>query len=86
MSGPGDPRPVVASGRGVEVHPLGSGQPRDVPDLPASDLLLAWIDDGLLVSDGPNPTGLSNFFVVNPVTGARRLWREIVRLPMPPAS
>ncbi|HLG56823.1 MAG TPA: protein kinase [Vicinamibacterales bacterium] len=69
---------VVASDRGVEVYPLGPGQPRMVPGLPASDLLLAWIDDGLLVSDGPNPTALSEVFLVNPVTGARRLWREIV--------
>ncbi len=69
---------VVASDRGVEVYPLGAGQPRVVPGLPASDLLLAWIDDGLLVSDGPNPTALSKVFLVNPVTGARRLWREIV--------
>jgi hypothetical protein len=69
---------VVASERGVEVYPLDGGQPRVVPGLPASDLLLAWIHDGLLVSDNPIPTALSKVFLVNPVTGARRLWREIL--------
>jgi eukaryotic-like serine/threonine-protein kinase len=69
---------AVASDRGVDVYPLSAGQPRLVPGLSASDLLLAWIDDGLLVSDGPNPTALSKVFLVNPLTGARRLWREIV--------
>ena len=69
---------AVASDRGVEVYPLDDRQPRAVPGLPASDLLLAWIHDGLLVSDNPIPTALSKVFLVNPVTGARRLWKEIV--------
>ena len=49
-----------------------------MPGLPASNRLMAWIDDGLLVSDSPNPNALNKVFQVNPVTGARQLWREIL--------
>jgi len=68
---------AVPSVRGVELHPLAGGPPRAVPGVPASNQVLAWIDDGLLVSDSPNPNALDNVFQVNPTTGARRLWRQI---------
>jgi hypothetical protein len=71
---------AVASDRGVELHPLAGGQPRTVPGVTASNQLLAWIDQGLLVSDSPNPYALNKVYQVNPVTGARQLWREILPL------
>jgi eukaryotic-like serine/threonine-protein kinase len=75
---------AIASDKGVELHPLHGGLPRTVRGLAAQDRLLAWIEDGLLVSDTPNPLALSKVFRVDPVTGARRIWREI--LPRDPAG
>jgi hypothetical protein len=75
---------AAASDREVELHSLRGGQPRRVPGLTAQNRLLAWIDDGLLVSDNLDWLALSRVIQVDPVTGARRIWREI--LPRDPAG
>jgi eukaryotic-like serine/threonine-protein kinase len=77
-SSPDGARVAVASGHGVELYPAGGGQPRAVPGLTRDDLLVSWIDDGLLVSDNPDPLALSRIYRVDPVSGRREIWKEIV--------
>jgi hypothetical protein len=45
---------------------------------------IGWIDCGLLFSDDPNPLALRRVLLVDPMTGERQLWKEI--LPRDPAG
>jgi eukaryotic-like serine/threonine-protein kinase len=64
---------------GIQLYPVAGGQSSEVPGTSPRDLLLAWLDDGLLVSQPSNaavPRG--SVQVVDPVSGARRPWHNIL--------
>ena len=75
---------AVASSRGVDIHSVTGGQVRRALGVTPTDRLLAWIAAGLLVSEDPNPFSLGRVLQVDPITGRRQLWREIV--PRDPAG
>jgi eukaryotic-like serine/threonine-protein kinase len=66
---------AVPSGLDVQIYPIGGGEPRAVPRL-TSEALLAWIQDGLLVSDDPSGS-LGRVFQINPASGQRQIWRDL---------
>jgi hypothetical protein len=74
---PDGTRVAVASGRGVDVYPVGGGAARQVPGPPFEGRLQAWIEDGLLFSRDPNGDDLGAVIQVDPVTGAQRPWRDV---------
>jgi eukaryotic-like serine/threonine-protein kinase len=64
---------------GIRIFPVAGGEASEVPGTSARDLLLAWIDDGLLVSQpGDVSVPRGSVQVVDPVTGARRPWHNIL--------
>jgi hypothetical protein len=71
-------RAAVGTSRGVELFRVDGGSDGlsvgTVPDL-RQDLLLAWIEDGLLVNDGAT---FGRVLLVDAVSGRRELWREIL--------
>jgi hypothetical protein len=76
---------AVTAASGVEIHSVSGGQtPQKVPGLSGPQVLVAWIDRGLLVYDEPNPSALGKVLLIDPVTGARQTWREI--LPRDPSG
>ena len=75
---------AVASGPAVVLYPIAGGDGRPAPGLTGPQLIVAWIDGGLLVSEDLNPTALRRIFQVDPVSGRRVLWREFV--PRDPAG
>jgi hypothetical protein len=68
---------AVASGHGVDVHPVSGGEVRAVPGPTVQLRLLAWIEGGLLVTEDPNWGVLDRVFLLDPVTGGRRIWKDI---------
>ena len=75
---------AVASNLGVKIYPVSGGEPRALPGPTIQGLLLAWIKDGLLVSDDPSLVALGRVFLVDPVSGRRKIWKDI--LPRDPAG
>jgi len=73
---------VTDSNSNVRLYPVGGGPPVDVPGLSNQERLLAWTDDGLLVTAADRDLG--QIFRIDPGSGRRELWREI-RPPDPTA-
>jgi len=57
---------------------------QQVPGLTGAQVLVAWIERGLLVHDEPNPNALGKVLLIDPQTGARQTWREM--LPRDPSG
>jgi Tol biopolymer transport system component len=68
----------VAAGKELRIYPLSGGERRPVPGVTSSDRLLAWIEGGLLFSDNPLPTALHKIAKIDPVSGRRENWKEIL--------
>lgn len=63
----------------IQLYPLQGGTVRAVPDTTGEDTLLAWIDDGLLVTRLNDPTAvLGEVSLVDPGTGRRQPWANIL--------
>ena len=72
-------RVAAAAASGIEVHSIGGDQdPQKVPAVSGPQVVLGWVDRGLLVYDGPDPFALGKVLLIDPVTGARQTWREIL--------
>jgi len=74
---PDGTRVAVASDLGVEIYPVRGGEPRTLPGSTFQGRLLDWIEHGLLVAEDPSESDLGRVFQVDPVTGGRRLWKDI---------
>jgi len=78
-------RVAAAAASGIEVHSIGGDQdPQKVPAVSGPQVVVGWVDRGLLVYDGPDPFALGKVLLIDPVTGARQTWREI--LPRDPSG
>ena len=75
---------AVASGPAVVLYPIAGGDGRPAPGLTGPQLIVGWIDGGLLVSEDLSPVALRRIFQVDPESGRRVLWREFV--PRDPAG
>lgn len=72
-------RVAAAAASGIEVHSIGGDQdPQKVPAVSGPQVVVGWVDRGLLVYDGPDPFALGKVLLIDPVTGARQTWREIL--------
>jgi Tol biopolymer transport system component len=74
---------AMASGSGIELYPVSGGEARPALGVTSQDSLIDWIEGGLLVTDDPNQASL-RVFLVEPQSGRRELWKEIV--PRDPAG
>lgn len=57
------------------IYPIEGGEPRGMAGLTDRDRVGAWIEKGLLVSDGETA---DTFFLVDPISGRRERWRKTV--------
>jgi len=69
---------AVASARGLALYPVGGGASREVPSPALQGRLLAWIEGGLLVAEDPNPMALGRVHLLDPATGRRNVWKDIL--------
>ena len=78
-------RVAASAASGLEIHSVSGGQPpKQVPGLSGPQVIVAWIDRGLLVYEEPDPSALGKVLLIDPETGARETWREI--LPRDPSG
>jgi serine/threonine protein kinase/Tol biopolymer transport system component len=69
---------ALTSASGVLLYPAAGGAARAVPGLTGPALIVAWTDDGLLVSESLTAQAVGRIFRVDPATGRRVLWRELI--------
>lgn len=76
---------AAVTGSGIEIHSVsGSQQVQRVPGLSGPQILTGWIERGLIVYDEPDPSALGKVLLIDPQTGVRQTWKEI--LPRDPAG
>jgi predicted Ser/Thr protein kinase len=56
-----------------QIYPTEGGEPRPVIGLKKQDRVRAWIEKGLLITDGET---LDTYFIVDPVSGRRERWGQ----------
>ena len=66
---------VTDDGGNAWIHPIDGGERRPVSGLTKKDSVQVWIEKGFLVLDDETP---DTYFLVNPVSGERERWRQIV--------
>ena len=72
---------VAASFNGkVTYYPVSGGTSQQGPGLAENERLRGWINDGLLVSDDAGGLELIKLHILDPDSGERTFWREIMPL------
>jgi serine/threonine protein kinase len=76
---PDGTRAAVVIGATIEIHFLNGNQPpQRVTSVSGSTSLVTWIERGLLVQEGSEALAILRIFLVDPQTGARSLWKELL--------
>jgi Tol biopolymer transport system component len=70
---------VTGLGAGIQLHRLDGGPVRAVPQSSGEERLLGWIDDGLLVMRGGDPSApRGEVYVLDASSGGQRSWGNVL--------